>query len=183
MSQRIAFFGVIVTTLAASLILSGCSGKDPVLKTEYPMGEKVVLGPLTYNVIETAWRSQLGNEFKIRTPQQRFLMITISATNGGGKDVSVPLLTLENQNGDTFRELDDGEGVDSWFGFLRTISPAQTQQGRIVFDVPLTSYKLRLTDGGDPATEKYAWVNIDLHMDQDMSVESPGSMPMAPPVK
>ena len=125
----------------------------------------------------------IGEQFKIRIPQQRFLLITISATNGGGKDVSVPLLTLENQNGDTFRELDDGEGVDSWFGFLRTISPAQTQQGRIVFDVPLTSYKLRLTDGGDPATEKYAWVDIDLHMDQDMSVEAPGAMPAAPPVK
>jgi hypothetical protein len=180
MSQRVAFFGIIATTVAASLILSGCSSKDPVLKAEYPMGEKVVLGPLTYNVIETAWRSQLGSEFKIRIPQQRFLMITISATNGGGKDVSVPLLTLENQNGDTFRELDNGEGVDGWFGFLRTISPAQTQQGRIVFDVPLTSYKLRLTDGADPALEKYAWVNIDLHMDQDMSVEAPGAAPAAP---
>jgi hypothetical protein len=179
MSQRVAFFGIIVSTLSASLVLSGCSGKDHVLKSEYPMGEKVTIGPLTYNVIETAWRSQLGSEFKIRIPQQRFLMITISATNGGGKDVSVPLLTLENQNGDTFRELDNGEGVDGWFGFLRTISPAQTQQGRIIFDVPLTSYKLRLTDGGDPATEKYAWVNIDLHMDQDMSVEAPGAVPPA----
>jgi hypothetical protein len=175
MSHRVAFFGIIATA-AASLILSGCSSKDTVLKNEFPMGEKVVLGPLTYNVIETAWRSQLGSEFKIRIPQQRFLMIAISATNGGGKDVSVPLLTLENQNGDTFRELDNGEGVDGWFGFLRNISPAQTQQGRIVFDVPLSSYKLRLTDGGDAATEKYAWVNIDLHMDQDISVDSPGAI-------
>jgi hypothetical protein len=176
MFQRVAFFGVIVT-LTASLVLSGCGSKAAGLKSEYPMGEKVVLGPLTYNVIETAWRSQLGSEFKVRIPEQRFLMITISATNGGGKDVSVPLLTLENQNGDTFRELDNGEGVDAWFGFLRNISPAQTQQGRIVFDVPLTSYKLRITDGGDPATEKYAWVDIDLHMDSDMSVESPGAAP------
>lgn len=67
--------------------------------------------------------------------------------------------------------------MDGWFGFLRTISPAQTQQGRVVFDVPLSSYKLRLTDGGDPAIEKYAWVNIDLHMDPDMSVETPGAAP------
>jgi hypothetical protein len=160
---------------AAVLLINGCGSKQNSLRIDYPMGERVTLGPLTYNVIETAWRSQLGSEFKIRIPQQRFLMITISATNGGGKDVSIPLLTLENQNGDTFRELDNGDGVDGWFGFLRTISPAQTQQGRIVFDVPLTSYKLRLTDGADPAVEKYAWVNIDLHMDQDMSVETPGA--------
>jgi Domain of unknown function (DUF4352) len=145
------------------------------------MGDKIKVGSVTYNVIETAWRSQLGTEFKIRVPQQRFLLITISATNGGGKDISVPMLTLENQNGDTFHELENGEGVDNWFGILRSIGPAQTQQGRLLFDVPLTSYRLRLTDGGDPATEKYAWVKIDLHMDSDMGVETPG--PVGTPVK
>jgi hypothetical protein len=110
-------------------------------------------------------------------------MITISVTNGGGKDVSVPLLTLENQNGESFRELENGEGIDSWFGILRTIGPAQSQQGRIVFDVPLSSYRLRLTDGGDAATEKYAWVKIDLRMDPETNVDGP--MPSAParPVK
>ncbi len=145
------------------------------------MGDKIKVGSVTYNVIETAWRSQLGSEFKIRVPQQRFLLITISATNGGGKEISVPMLTLENQNGDTFHELENGEGVDSWFGILRSIGPAQTQQGRILFDVPLSVYRLRLTDGGDPATEKYAWVKIDLHMDSDMNVETPS--PVGPPVK
>jgi hypothetical protein len=183
MSKRVKFFAITATTLAASLLLSSCGDKNVLLKSEYQMGEKVVVGPLTYNVIETAWRSQLGDEFKIRIPEQRFLIITISATNGGGHEVSVPLLMLENQNGDSFRELENGEGVDGWFGFLRTIGPAQTQQGRIVFDVPLSSYRLRLTDGGDPATEKYAWVKIDLHMDGDVSVESPGSGGTARPVK
>ena len=180
MSKRVIFFAIIVTILAAFVMLSGCA-KDPVVKTEYLMGEKVTVGPLTYNVIETAWRSQLGNEFKIRIPQQRFLMVTISVTNGGGKDVSLPLLSLENQNGDSFRESDNGEGVDNWFGILRNIVPAQTQQGRLLFDVPLSSYKLRLTDGADPAIEKYAWVKVDLHMDPDMNVEPP--TPTGPRVK
>jgi hypothetical protein len=174
MCKRVLFFTYIISVLAASLLLGGCGGgKDFAPKLEYSMGEKIPLGPLTYNVIETAWRSQLGSEFKVRIPQQRFLLISISATNGGGKEVSVPLLTLENQNGETFREVESGEGVDGWFGLLRNISPAQTQQGRIVFDVPLSSYRLRLTDGGDPTTEKYAWVKIDLHMDPDMNVETP----------
>jgi hypothetical protein len=147
------------------------------------MGERVVVGPITYNVIESAWRSQLGSEFKLRIPEQRFLLITISATNGGGKDVSVPLLMLENEKGETFHELESGEGVEAWFGIFRTIGPAQTQQGQLIFDVPLSSYRLRLTDGGDAASERYAWVKIDLHMDQDMNVESPSTSPAPNPAK
>ena len=88
------------------------------------MGERVVIGPLTYNVVETAWRSQLGEGFKLRLPHQRFLLITISVTNGGGKEVSVPLFTLENQNGQTFQESDNGEGVDNWFGFCADLARA-----------------------------------------------------------
>jgi Domain of unknown function (DUF4352) len=183
MSKRVNFLAITVTTLAASLLLSSCGSTNVQSKSEYQMGEKIVVGPLTYNVIETTWRSQLGDEFKVRIPEQRFLVITISVTNGGGHEVSVPLLMLENQNGDSFRELENGEGVDGWFGFLRTIGPAQTQQGRIIFDVPLSSYKLRLTDGGDPATEKYAWVKIDLRMDGDLGVEAPGSSGTGRPVK
>ena len=56
-----------------------------------------------------------------------------------------------------------------------TISPAETRQGNIVFDVPLTSYRLRLTDGGEPGTEKFVWVEIPLHIDVDTSIEVPGA--------
>jgi hypothetical protein len=158
---------------AAVLLINGCGSKQNSLRIDYPMGERVTLGPLTYNVIETAWRSQLGSDFKLRIPQQRFLMITISVTNGGGHEVSVPLLNLENQNSQTFLESNSGDGVDNWFGLLRTLSPAQTQQGRIVFDVPLSSYKLRVTDAGDSGSEKYAWIQIPLHMDADAPIDSP----------
>ncbi len=137
------------------------------------MGERVTVGPLTYNVVESSWRSQLGNEFKLRMPENRFLMITVSVTNGGGHDVSVPLLTLENANGQSFLESDNGEGVDNWFGILRSLSPAQTQQGRILFDVPLASYKLRLTDGNSSGIEKYSWVQIPLRIDTDTGVQTP----------
>jgi len=170
----------------ATMTLTGCGQQAPVLKTEYQMGERVPVGTLTYNVIETAWRSQLGSDYKIRVPQQRFLLITISCTNGGGKEVSVPLLTLENESGQSYRELDDIESVDNPFGIFRNIGPAQTQQGRLLFDVPLSAYRLRLTDGGEPANEKYAWVKIDLHMDQDLSVDTPTPVaptPMPPPKK
>jgi hypothetical protein len=152
--------------------LAGCSRAAPA-RYEYPMGEKVPVGPLTYNVIDSSWQTQLGDAFKLRLPQQRFLLITVSVTNGGGSDVSVPLFTLENSNGQSFLESESGEGVDNWFGLLRTISPAQTQQGQLVFDVPLTSYRLRLTDGAGPGVEKYTWVSVPLRMDVD-TVGTPG---------
>lgn len=164
--------GILAIVTAVCFVLPGCGARQAA-RIDYQMGERAVVGPLTYNVVETAWRSQLGDGFKLRIPQQRFLLITVSVTNGGGRDVSVPLLQLENQNNQTFTELDNGEGVDNWFGILRTLSPAQTQQGRLVFDVPLSSYRLRLTDGGPPGTEKYAWVQIPLRMDTDTNVDSP----------
>lgn len=147
-------------------LLTGCQKAAP-SRIEYSMGEKISFGPLTYQVIDSSWQSQLGDTFKLRIPQQRFLLLTVSVTNGGGSDVSVPLFTLENANGQDFLESDNGDGVDNWFGLLRTITPAQTQQGKLVFDVPLTSYRLRLTDGAGPGLEKYTWVNIPLRLDVD----------------
>lgn len=162
------------------LALSGCAGAKNQTPLDYSMGERVPLGPLTYNVLETDWRSQLGDGFKIRVPEQRFLLIDISVTNGGGKEVPVPLLRLENQNNGSFLESDNGESVDNWFGLLRTLTPAETRQGRILFDVALSSYRLRLTDGGEPGTEKYAWVDIPLHLDTGAELPAapvPGDFP------
>lgn len=153
------------------LALGGCHSENST-RVDYSMGERVPLGPLTYTVVETAWQTQLGQGFKVRSPENRFLLITLSATNGGGADVSIPLLNLEAPDGRTYQELSNGEGVDNWFGFLRTVSPAETQQGHILFDVPLTSYKLRLSSG-DPTSEKAAWVQIPLRMDTDIRVNSP----------
>jgi hypothetical protein len=136
------------------------------------MGDKVPAGPLTYNVVEKVWRSQLGEMFQSRMPQNRFLLITISATNSGGSEVSVPLLQLEAPDGKVYREIENGEGVDNWFGILRTLEPAQTQQGRILFDVPLSSYRLRLSDG-DSVSGHYSYVQIPLQIDADPPVDSP----------
>jgi Domain of unknown function (DUF4352) len=159
-----------ILTLAGLLV--GCSHADPP-PSEYSMGEKVTIGNLTYVVHDSSWYGQLGDVLKIRPPQQRFLILAISVTNGGGNDASLPLLTLQNSDGRDFLESENGEGVDNWMGLLRTISPAQTQEGRILFDVPLTSYRLRLTDGAGPGLEKYAWVSIPLRMDVDSDVQSP----------
>jgi hypothetical protein len=153
-------------------LLAGCSrGERP--PAESSMGEKVALGPLTYSVIDGSWQNQLGDALKIRPAQQRFLILTLSVTNGGGSDISIPLLSLENSDGRDFVESDNGEGVDDWLGLLRNIGPVETVKGKIVFDVPLSSYKLRLTDGAGPGLEKYGWVTIPLRLDVDTDVQTP----------
>lgn len=137
------------------------------------MGERVPVGQMTYSVVESTWRTQLGELFKTRNPEQRFLLIKVSVTNGTGKDVSIPLLTLEGPNGQTYPELADGAGVDNWFGVLRTISPGQTQQGNVLFDVPLTTYKLRLPDVNDSGFGGYASVQIPLQIEPELPIQSP----------
>jgi hypothetical protein len=154
------------------LFLEGCQ-KAQESRAQFAMGERVPVGQMTYSVIESAWRTQLGESFKIRTPEQRFLLVKISVTNGTGKDVSIPLLTLEGNSGQIYREIVDGEGVDNWFGLLRTISPGQTQQGNVLFDVPLTSFKLRVPDINETGFEGYAVVDIPLRMDSDLPIQSP----------
>jgi uncharacterized protein DUF4352 len=161
-------------SLAGGLLLTGCSKQNSV-QINFQMGDRITAGPVAYNVIQTVWRTQLGDIFKTRVPENRFLMITLSATNGASQEVSVPLLTLEGDNGKEYHELENGDGIDNWFGLIRTLSPAETRRGNIVFDVPLTSYRLRLTDGSEPGTEKFVWVDIPLRIDTDTSIEVPGA--------
>jgi hypothetical protein len=153
-------------------LLAGCK-RQTSEQINYQMGERITAGPMVYNVVQTVWHTQLGDIFKVRIPDHRYLVIMLSATNSGGKSASVPFFTLEGPNHEEYRELENGTGVDNWFGLLRDIGPAQTKQGNIVFDVPLTSFRLRLTDGGEPGTEKYVWVEIPLRLDTDSTVSTP----------
>lgn len=162
----LALLGVLV------LLSSGCKSEAP-SQSVYQMGERAVNGPISYVVVQTVWKTELGDMFNLRSPRDRFLLITLSATNGGGNDVALPFFTLEGPNGKEYKELDRGDGVENWFGLLRTLKPAENHQGTIVFDAPLTSYRLRLTDGGEPGTEKLVWVEIPLRMDTDTGVTVP----------
>jgi Domain of unknown function (DUF4352) len=164
--------------VVAGLPMTGCK-KEASQQLNYVMGERITAGPMTYNVVQTVWRTQLGDLFTARIPEQRFLLISLSATNSGGKPVSVPFFTLEGPNRESYPESQNGSGVDNWFGLLRDLGPAQTKQGNIVFDVPLTSFRLRLTDGGEPGTEKYVWVEIPLRMDTDSTLTAPLPGPSA----
>lgn len=163
---------LLILALVAGLPLTGCKKQAPA-QIVFQMGERVTDTPMTYSVVQTAWRTQLGDTLQVRVPEHRFLLITLSATNGGGHPVAIPFLTLEGPNGAEYKEMESGEGVDNWFGLLREVAPAETKQGNIAFDVPLGSYRLRLTDGGEPGTEKFVWVEIPLRMDTDSTVDIP----------
>jgi len=157
-----------VLLLPLALLLVGCQ-RESEQKLSYAMGERVTNGPLTYIVVESAWSTQLGELFTARVPQNRFLLISLSVTNGGGAPISLPLFTLEDGNGKQYKELSDGTGVTNWMGILRTIDPGQTQQGKLLFDVPLTAFKLRMPNDGEPGYEKFAIVDIPLRIDSENS--------------
>lgn len=148
-------------------MMTGCQ-KASTGQTTFQPGEVIATGSLTYNVIQTTWKTELGDLLKRRTPQNRYLLISVTATNKGTQSVSLPFFTLEGEGQVSYKEVEDGNGVGNWFGVIRELGPGETRQGNLVFDVPLKSYRLRLTDGGDPASEKYVWVEIPLNLDTDV---------------
>lgn len=157
--------------IALLLLASSCE-KPQSKNTNFEMGEKVDAGTLSYVVVESAWRTQLGEGFSARAPQNRFLVLSLSITNNGGSEVSVPLLSVEASNGQLFQELEDGAGISNWLGVLRTVGPGQTLQGRVVFDVPFSTFRLRLPDDGETGYERFSWVQIPLRMDPE-TVQAP----------
>jgi hypothetical protein len=158
------------------VLLAGCQQQARTNLT-YEMGERVEIGPFVYVVVESAWRSELGKGFQTRAPKDRFLMLTMSVTNSGGSEVSVPLLKIEGSNGQVYQELNDGTGVTNWLGVLRTVKPAETLQGRILFDAPLGAFRLQVPDGGETGYEKYSWVTIPLSLDAgDVQAPMPGNV-------
>jgi len=145
------------------VLLAGCQQQKRT-NLNYEMGERIEIGPFTFVVVESSWRSELGEGFQVRAAKNRFLILTLAVTNGGGSETSVPMLSVEGSNGQAYQELSDGTGLANWLGVLRTVKPAETLQGRIIFDVPLSAFRLRLPDGGESGYEKFAWVNVPLSM-------------------
>jgi hypothetical protein len=144
-----------------------CSMKDRKASagTDYRLGDQIVLSPLTYTVVESKWAAELGEFPTQRIPERNFLLIRISVTNSGGSPVTLPFFTLENSAGKTFREVQDGAGVENWLGMLRTVKPAETEDGWILFDAPTNSYRLAIPDPADPDGARVVKVEIPLRLD------------------
>ena len=145
----------------AALLLTSCGGPEE--KTfpvrTYNMGERILLGHITYLVFETQWMTHLGEGPDARIPQNRFFLVRLSAVNSGGQEVSVPNLTIQDDNGKTYPEISDGTGVPQWAGYLRNVKPAENVQGNVLFDAPPRHYKLKIQDED---IERAALVDIPL---------------------
>jgi Domain of unknown function (DUF4352) len=136
--------------IAVALVATGCSSVAKKEAQVFPAGEKVTVGPLVYNVIDSQVLTQLGEDAATaRTPKNRFYVMTISVSNSSSDDTPVPGLTLVDDAGKEYPEIADGTNVPNWLGIVRKAGPAQTEQGNIVFDAPAQHYRLRLTDETD----------------------------------
>jgi hypothetical protein len=132
---------------AAGLVFSGCSSSPASLPLNtYLMGEKVELGRLSYTIFETQWMTHLGDASMPRVPQNRFLLIRLSAVNSGSTDAPFPNVTIQDDHGKVFEEVTNGESVPQWTGYLRTVKSTDSIQGNVVFDAPPAHYKLKILD-------------------------------------
>jgi hypothetical protein len=137
------------------------------------MGNRVSVGHLVYTVFETQWLTQLGSGADVRIPEHRFFLVRLSAVNGGSEQMAIPNLTIEDDQGNSYDELPNGEGVSQWIGYLRQAKPAESLDGQIVFDAPPRHYKLRVFDEtGDHA----ALIDIPLNFNAE-SPEGPLPVP------
>lgn len=164
-------------SLSAVLLLAGCGSGKPPLRPEYQVGEKVELGPLTYTVLDSAWRSQLGEAGRPRYPEHRFLLVSVSIQNTGSSEATVPPFVVVGSSNRELKESQSGEGVERWLGLIRTIGPKQTAEGYIVFDAPLGSYRVKLAESSESGEDRHTFVTIPARID----VETPLTPPIAPP--
>jgi hypothetical protein len=153
--------------VAAVLGLGSCSsgGKDTSVRV-YELGTRAEVGHIIYTVFETQWLPQLGAGDAARVPKGRFFLVRLSAVNSGSEELLIPNMTIRDDEGNTIEELNDGDGVPQWIGYLRKASPADSVSGNVVFDAPPKHYQLRVTDENG---EKAALIDIPLNF----SAETP----------
>lgn len=140
-------FAILVPAWVAACLLSGCGSAPVKTVRTYPSGDKATAGPIIYNVLDVHIQPRLGEDpTTARTPQNRFFLVKISASNSSSTEVSIPALTLIDDHGKAWPEIADGTNVPDWIGVLRRIDPGGTDTGVVVFDAPAQHYRLRLTD-------------------------------------
>src|SRR5437870_5028501 len=121
--------------ISFALISCGDSEKSGPVRT-YNLGERATVGHIVYSVFETQWLYQIGQAPDARIPTHRFFLVRLSAVNGGGGELTVPSLSVVDDNGNSYPELSDGTGVPQYIGFLRRVRPAESVQGNALFDAP-----------------------------------------------
>ena len=150
---------------AAALVVgaTSCGGNLAMKKAvSYRMGDRATTGAVTYVGLTADYRQDLPGA---KDPlKNRYLVISLSITNSGGTEAMLPHTRLIKPDGTEIPELTEIDGFPEWLGLLRKISPASTEQGYVVFDVPVGAYKLQVSDGGDPEKEQLAQIEIPANL-------------------
>ncbi len=170
--QLLSLVRVRATLSAAALTmilfnLVGCNKETapPILGT-FRMGERIQVGPMTYNVLESRWKPALRDDGTGKPPKERYLLVKLTATNGGGSPGAIPSFTIVNARGESYTEVNEGvQDVPNYLGIIRKVQPAQTEEGWIVFDAPVGAYQLMISDNGEPGSEKYARVDLPVSLE------------------
>jgi hypothetical protein len=172
-------FVAFLSAVAAAGAMSACSASSGSPGHAYAMGERVEVGRLVYTVFETRWLTQIGEGPAARVPQNRFFLVRMSVSNTGDGELLIPNLAVEDDKGNSYPELSDGEGVPQFLGVLRPVTKASAAVGNAVFDAPPQHYRLRLWDEENQRT---ALVDIPLTFRSDIpevpaSLNAPESAP------
>ena len=150
----------LLTVLFATVFLSSCNeGEKTYPVRTYTMGERILIGHITYQVFETQWLTHLGDGPDQRIPKNRYFLVRLSAVNGAGADVIVPNFSIEDDSGNTYPEMSEAEGVPQYIGYLRNVKPGEPVTGNALFDAPPRHYKMKIQD---ETGEKTAYIDIPL---------------------
>lgn len=164
-SRRAAIVAALIALAVAPACKTGTTGSA---EQTVSMGSTVAVGGLKYTVFQAEWKESLDSPQGARTPKNRYLLLHLAVENTTTEETGIPMLRLVNDKGEGFDEESNGNGVSDWLGFLRTAKPSSTERGTVVFDVPQTGYKLRVSSGGDdPEKEKTALIEVPLRIDVD----------------
>jgi hypothetical protein len=165
-----------VLPLLAVLFLSSCGDEEKSFPVRtYNLGDRIELGHIVYVVFETQWLTHIGEGPEARIPQHRFFLVRLSALNGGGSELIVPNMTIQDDSGNTYNELSEGTGVPQWAGYLRNVKAVDTVQGNVLFDAPPRRYKLKIAD---ETGERTALVDIPLSFGAETpEMPTPGVAP------
>ena len=99
---------VLVLVCAAIFTMDAVKARDASFIGTFRMGERVQVGPLVYQVLESDWRSELGSGG--RTPKDRYLFVKMSITNSSGSPVSRYLASRLKAADKTYSEVIGGHG-------------------------------------------------------------------------
>lgn len=169
MLQPIRAF-LLFSAVCMCLVGTGCS-KSKTKALTFPIGEKVQVGKLSYQVLEANWQAEVPG--LKQTPKNRILQIHVAITNSAPEEIAMPMLRVIDAAGNEIGEITEVDNHPKWLGMIRRVQPALTEEGIVFFDVPVGSYKLEVVDNSIADNEQVAFIEIPANL------APPPSMPAA----